>query len=160
MPDCISLFRYRNSSGIVSFFQSGTGLPWCRIIRHSGSQNFKRLSFLKGQCHESFNLWFFFSSNNTPWDPDSRTKDFFNSASNSPGYHRFSNAKIVYRKHENFLLGGSPFKFTYFCIGGKVQFAKIYFLIDILGARFYLTLYQVNLFKSNESIWTSFPVAC
>jgi hypothetical protein len=36
-----------------------------------------------------------FSSKNTPWAPDSRAKVFLNSASNSPRYYRFSNAKIV-----------------------------------------------------------------
>jgi hypothetical protein len=50
---------------------------------------------LKGQCHEIFDLRFF-TSNNTPWAPDSRTKAFFNSASNLPRYDRFSNAKIVH----------------------------------------------------------------
>jgi hypothetical protein len=39
---------------------------------------------------------FSFSSNNTPWAPDSRAKAFFNSAPNSPKYDRFSNAKIVH----------------------------------------------------------------
>jgi hypothetical protein len=29
---------------------------------------------LKGQCHEIFDLRVFFSSNNTPWAPDSRLK--------------------------------------------------------------------------------------
>jgi hypothetical protein len=35
MPDCATLFRYRIVSGIVSFFQSGTGLTGCRKIRYS-----------------------------------------------------------------------------------------------------------------------------
>ncbi len=35
MPDCVSLVRYRTCSGIVSFFQSGTGLTGCRRVRHS-----------------------------------------------------------------------------------------------------------------------------
>jgi hypothetical protein len=30
MPDCVVSFRYRTVSGIVSFFQSGTGLIGCR----------------------------------------------------------------------------------------------------------------------------------
>jgi hypothetical protein len=37
MPDCATLFRYRIVSGIVSFFQSGTGLTGCRTIRYSGT---------------------------------------------------------------------------------------------------------------------------
>jgi hypothetical protein len=36
MPDCVRLVRYRTCSGIVSFFQSGTGLTGCRTVRHSG----------------------------------------------------------------------------------------------------------------------------
>jgi hypothetical protein len=36
MPDCVSLVRYRACSGIISFFQSGTGLTKCRTVRHSG----------------------------------------------------------------------------------------------------------------------------
>jgi hypothetical protein len=36
MPDCVALFRYRTSSGIVNHFQSGTGLIGCRMVRHSG----------------------------------------------------------------------------------------------------------------------------
>jgi hypothetical protein len=35
MPYCVSLVRYRTCSGIVSFFQSGTGLFGCRTVRHS-----------------------------------------------------------------------------------------------------------------------------
>jgi hypothetical protein len=53
------------------------------------------LEALKGKCHEIFDPRFF-SSNNTPWAPDSRAKAFLNSASNSPRYNRFSNAKIVH----------------------------------------------------------------
>jgi hypothetical protein len=34
MPDCVSLVRYRTYSDIVSFFQSGTGLTGCRMVRH------------------------------------------------------------------------------------------------------------------------------
>jgi hypothetical protein len=37
-----------------------------------------------------------FSSNNPPWARDSRAKAFLNSASNSPRYDRFSDAKIVH----------------------------------------------------------------
>ncbi len=36
MPDRVSLVPYRTCSGIVSFFQSGTGLTGCRTVRHSG----------------------------------------------------------------------------------------------------------------------------
>jgi hypothetical protein len=36
MPDWVSLVRYRTCFGIVSFFQSGTGLTGCRTVRHSG----------------------------------------------------------------------------------------------------------------------------
>ncbi len=36
MPDRVNLVRYRTCSGIVSFFQSGTGLTGCRTVRHSG----------------------------------------------------------------------------------------------------------------------------
>jgi hypothetical protein len=54
----------------------------------------KKFSF-KGQCHEIFDLRFF-SSINIPWAPDSRAKAFLNSASNSPRYDQFSNAKIVH----------------------------------------------------------------
>ncbi len=36
MPDCVSLVRYRTCSGIVSFFQSGTGLTGCWTVWHSG----------------------------------------------------------------------------------------------------------------------------
>jgi hypothetical protein len=34
MPDCVSLVRYWTGFGIVSFFQSGTGLTGCRTVRH------------------------------------------------------------------------------------------------------------------------------
>ncbi len=30
MPDCVTLVRYRTCSGIISFFQSGTGLTGCQ----------------------------------------------------------------------------------------------------------------------------------
>jgi hypothetical protein len=50
---------------------------------------------LKGQCHEIFDPRFF-SSNKTPWAPDSQAKAFLNSASNWPRYDGFSNAKIVH----------------------------------------------------------------
>jgi hypothetical protein len=36
MPDCVALLRYQTVSGIVSVFQSGTGLIRCRTVRHSG----------------------------------------------------------------------------------------------------------------------------
>jgi hypothetical protein len=36
MLDYVSLVRYRTRSGIVSFFQFGTGLTGCRTVRHSG----------------------------------------------------------------------------------------------------------------------------
>jgi hypothetical protein len=36
MPDCVSLVRYRTGFGIVSFFQSGTGLTGCPTVRQSG----------------------------------------------------------------------------------------------------------------------------
>jgi hypothetical protein len=36
MLDCVSLVRHRTCSGIVIFFQSGTGLTGCRTVRHSG----------------------------------------------------------------------------------------------------------------------------
>jgi hypothetical protein len=36
MPDCVSLVRYLTCSGIVSFFQSSTGMTGCRTVRHSG----------------------------------------------------------------------------------------------------------------------------
>jgi hypothetical protein len=52
-----------------------------------------RYIILKGQCHEIFDPRFF-SSNNTPWAPDSEAKAFLNSVTNSPRYDRFSNAKI------------------------------------------------------------------
>jgi hypothetical protein len=76
---------------------------------------------LKGPCHEIFDPRFF-SSNNTPWAPDSRTKAFLNSASNSPRYDRFSNAKIVHTvsmtPHARKFFLGSPFKFIYFLVAG------------------------------------------
>jgi hypothetical protein len=34
MPDCVTLVWYRTCSGIVSFFQSSTGLTGCQTIRH------------------------------------------------------------------------------------------------------------------------------
>jgi hypothetical protein len=52
---------------------------------------------VKGQCHKFFfDIRFFSSNNNTPWDPDSQAKAFLNSASNSPRYDRYLNAKIVH----------------------------------------------------------------
>jgi hypothetical protein len=45
---------------------------------------------IKGQCHEIFDLLFF------NLGTDSRAKAFLNSASNSPRYDQFSNAKIVH----------------------------------------------------------------
>jgi hypothetical protein len=33
MPDCVGLVRYRISSGVVSFYHSGTGLIRCRTVR-------------------------------------------------------------------------------------------------------------------------------
>jgi hypothetical protein len=38
MSDCVTLLRYRTTYGIVSFFQSGTGLTGCQTDRHSGIQ--------------------------------------------------------------------------------------------------------------------------
>jgi hypothetical protein len=35
-PDYVNIVRYRTCSGIVSFFQSGTGLTGRRTVRHSG----------------------------------------------------------------------------------------------------------------------------
>jgi hypothetical protein len=35
MPDCAGLVRYWIGPGIVSFFNSGTGLIGCRTVRHS-----------------------------------------------------------------------------------------------------------------------------
>jgi hypothetical protein len=32
---CVSLVCYRTCFGIVSFFQSGTGLTGCQTVRHS-----------------------------------------------------------------------------------------------------------------------------
>jgi hypothetical protein len=64
----------------------------CRIKRNFHKLNWPRV--LKRQCHEVFDSRFF-SSNNTPWAPDSRAKALLNSASNSTRYDRFSNAKIV-----------------------------------------------------------------
>jgi hypothetical protein len=61
----------------------------------NGVTNKQLLFILKGQWHEIFDPRFI-SSNNTPWAPDSRAKAFSNSASNSPRYDRFSNAKIVH----------------------------------------------------------------
>jgi hypothetical protein len=57
--------------------------------------NLKKYStgILKEQFQEIFDPRFF-SSNYTPWAPDSQAKAFLNSASNSPRYDRFSNAKI------------------------------------------------------------------
>jgi hypothetical protein len=54
-------------------------------------------------------------------------------------------------------------KHTYFCSGGIGQFAKIHFFLDILCARFYLTLYQAIYLKRiqvNKSIWEIFLLAC
>jgi hypothetical protein len=36
MPDSVNLVRYQSCSGIISFFQSGTGLTRCQMVRHSG----------------------------------------------------------------------------------------------------------------------------
>ncbi len=41
MPDCASLVRYRTCSGIVSFFQSGTGLTGCQTVWHSDISIYK-----------------------------------------------------------------------------------------------------------------------
>ncbi len=41
MSDCVSLVHERTCSGIVSFFQSGTGLTGCRTVRHSGILKFE-----------------------------------------------------------------------------------------------------------------------
>jgi hypothetical protein len=69
---------------------------WRSTVRPSGPTNFtSRALYLQGQCHEIFDPRCF-SSNNTPWAPDSRAKAFLNSASNSPRYDRFSIAKIVH----------------------------------------------------------------
>jgi hypothetical protein len=51
--------------------------------------------FVKGTVSRDFRPSVF-SSNNTPRAPDSQAKAFLNSASNSPMYDRFSNAKIVH----------------------------------------------------------------
>jgi hypothetical protein len=48
MPDCVSLVRYRTCSGIVSFFQSGTGLTvnwtvnwyWTMKIRYPRTRKY------------------------------------------------------------------------------------------------------------------------
>jgi hypothetical protein len=58
----------------------------------------KILKTLKGQCHEIFDLRFFHQTiPPPPWAPDSRAKAFLNSASNSPRFDRFSNAKSFMR---------------------------------------------------------------
>jgi hypothetical protein len=44
-------------------------------------------TFLKGQCQEIFDLWFF-SSNSPIWAPDSRVKAFLHMASNSRSYSK------------------------------------------------------------------------
>jgi hypothetical protein len=70
---------------------------WPYMVLRSERPRFRpRTKFaLKGQCQEIFDLRVF-SSNNTPWAPDSRAKAFLNFSSNSPRYDRFSNAKIVH----------------------------------------------------------------
>jgi hypothetical protein len=70
---------------------------------------------VKGTVSWDFRPLFFFIKQ-YPLEP------YLNSASHSPRYDRFSDAKIV---HENYLLG-SPFKFKYHCSGGVGQFAYIH----------------------------------
>jgi hypothetical protein len=60
------------------------------------ASNNSNFLFIKGTVSRDFRPSVFFPSNNTPWAPDSRAKAFLNSASNSPRYDRFSNAKIVH----------------------------------------------------------------
>jgi hypothetical protein len=51
IPDCVSLVWYRTCSGIVSFFQSGTGLTGCRTVRHSGISIYMNMEFDMGMQH-------------------------------------------------------------------------------------------------------------
>jgi hypothetical protein len=93
---------------------------WVSLDIYQSYSNINR-NPLKGQCHEIFDHRFF-SSNNTPWVPDSRSKTFLNSASNSPSYGRFSNAQIVQAvsmtPHAWKFFFGIPFKFICFLVVG------------------------------------------
>ncbi len=51
MLDCVSLVRYRTGFGIVSFFQSGTGLTGCRTVRHSGISIYMSMDIDIGMKH-------------------------------------------------------------------------------------------------------------
>jgi hypothetical protein len=86
---------------------------------------------LKGQCHEIFDLRFF-SSNNTPWALNSRAKALLNSASNSPRYDRFSNAKIVHDTAcTTIFCQLAPLKFYIFLVLGEDNSGTSMFLIYI-----------------------------
>jgi hypothetical protein len=51
MPDCVSLVRFRTCSGIVSFFQSGTGLTGCQTVWHSGISIYMNMDIDMGMQH-------------------------------------------------------------------------------------------------------------
>jgi hypothetical protein len=51
ITDCVSLVRYRTCSGIVSFFQSGTGLTGCQTVRHSGISIYMNMDIDMGMQH-------------------------------------------------------------------------------------------------------------
>jgi hypothetical protein len=64
------------------------------LFRDSKIAEISLFKYLKGTVSRDLRPSVFFSSNYTLWAPDSRAKSFLNSASNSPRYDRFSEAKI------------------------------------------------------------------
>jgi hypothetical protein len=60
MLDCVGLVQYRTSSGIVSFFHSGTGLTGYQKVWHSSilkvDQSFRVLVYVLVLVHVHFNV--------------------------------------------------------------------------------------------------------
>jgi hypothetical protein len=85
------------------------------------------LKILKRQCHEIYAPRFL-KSNSTPWVPASQAKAFWNSASNSPRYDRFSHAKIVHAV--KIFCYVAPLNLYIFC-GGAGQFGNMHHAWDV-----------------------------
>jgi hypothetical protein len=90
---CRTASLYSGTGTAPASFIFFSPVPDCLDAGLSGIPVVKILdvSFLKGQCHESFDLRFFSHPTTPPG-----AKAFFNSTSNSPRYDRFSNAKILH----------------------------------------------------------------
>jgi hypothetical protein len=86
----LNLRQPQKSSGFLSF--NVNSLSFGKI----SFSLVQMVSYVKGTVSRDFRPSVFFHQTIPPGPPDSRAKAFLNSASNSPRYDRFSNAKIVH----------------------------------------------------------------